>query len=138
MQQLWGCFGVIINNNKLILQQRNDPGTQFHKKWALPGGIVQFGEHPENTLIRRVSEEIGINIDIITLLSTIHNFIENDKQLLLLYYLCTTQDTQLNNYDDHDDILKVAWFDFQKIKNIQLLRGTGIIIREAIKLINIK
>lgn len=135
MQQLWGSFGVIFNKNKVILQQRNDPGTPFHKKWAFPGGIIQFGEHPEGTLVRKIREEIDIHIEIASLLPVIHNFIEDDKQLLLLYYLCFTNEEELHNYDDQGDILKVKWFDFNSIKKKQLLRGADEVLDQAYKLI---
>lgn len=133
MQQRWGSFGVIIKDSRIILQQRNDPGTQFHKKWALPGGIIQFGEHPETTLMRRVKEETGIYIEPIKLIPIIKNYIESDKQLLLLHYLALTGNEELNNYDDHNDILKVEWFNFDSIEKISLLRGTKEVIDSAIK-----
>ncbi len=128
--QLWGSFGLVVHKNKIILQQRNDPGTKFHKKWALPGGIIQFGEHPKETLIRRALEEIGIYVEVTDMIPIVQNYVDEDKQLLLLFYLAKTTQTKLQNLDDHDDILDVKWVDIKDIPKVPLLRGT----RDPVKL----
>lgn len=118
----------------MILQQRNDPNPKFHKKWALPGGIIQFGEHPEETLVRRCKEEIGIKIVDLKLLPVIQSYLyEKDKQLTLIHYIAQTKSEKLMNLDDHDDILDVGWFPISNLKNVPLLRGTDEILKAAFR-----
>jgi 8-oxo-dGTP diphosphatase len=67
-------FGVavkaaILKDDKLLLLFKSalesalDPVDAW--EFDLPGGRVEFGEHPSDRLIREVTEETGLHIDII-------------------------------------------------------------------------
>ena len=32
-------------------------------KWALPGGRIEMGESPEETVLRELEEEVGLKLD---------------------------------------------------------------------------
>lgn len=50
-------------NGKLLIYLRDDkPGISFPNHWDLFGGIIEEGETPEQTLVREVKEEIGIEL----------------------------------------------------------------------------
>ncbi|WP_102400312.1 NUDIX hydrolase [Haloimpatiens massiliensis] len=64
---LTGVNVLIINkDNKVLLQRR---GT-FPYKWGLVGGITELGEALEDTAIREVKEESGLDIKDLNLLGT--------------------------------------------------------------------
>jgi mutator protein MutT len=50
---------IIIKDNSLLVMRRNKFGLQY---CALPGGGVDFGETPEQTLYRELAEETGITV----------------------------------------------------------------------------
>ena len=55
--------GIIKNKGRLLLIRRGiNPGKG---RWALPGGYVDFGEHPSKAVIREVKEECNIDAKII-------------------------------------------------------------------------
>ncbi len=56
--------GVIIENLKgeILLQQRKDNG-----RWGLPGGAMEIGEKFIDTAKREILEEVGIEIDNLSL-----------------------------------------------------------------------
>lgn len=60
------AYGVCITNDGMavILDQKGD-GT-----WTLPGGTVETGEKPVETLIREVMEEADIELDTVVLVGS--------------------------------------------------------------------
>jgi len=60
-QPIVGVGAVIICDGKLLLEKRkNDPGKG---KWSIPGGLVELGENVEQTVIREVKEETGLEVE---------------------------------------------------------------------------
>ncbi len=54
---------IIENKEGLILMAKASRGF-FNGCWTLPGGFVDYGEHPRNAAIREAKEELGIDIEI--------------------------------------------------------------------------
>ena len=54
---------ILFNDNKVLIAQRanNDPLAGF---WEFPGGKVEEGESPEESLIREMQEEFCIDIKV--------------------------------------------------------------------------
>lgn len=59
-QPLVGVGAVLICERKILLERRkNDPGKG---KWSIPGGLVELGENVEQTVVREVQEETGLEV----------------------------------------------------------------------------
>lgn len=55
-----GVYGLIIKEDKIILiKKKTGP---YDGKLDLPGGSIEFGETPSETLKRELQKEVGINI----------------------------------------------------------------------------
>lgn len=54
--------GVIIKEGKILLIKRNR--EPFKNKWSLPGGYVEYNEKVEDAVIRELSEETGLKVEI--------------------------------------------------------------------------
>ena len=52
---------IIQNKKKMILMAKVNRGF-FTGRWTLPGGFVDYGEHPRTGAVREALEELGINI----------------------------------------------------------------------------
>ncbi|MCG7844774.1 MAG: NUDIX domain-containing protein [Methanomassiliicoccales archaeon] len=67
MEHLWKkptltCDAVVVHGGKLLLVRRGrDP---YKGMYALPGGILEYGESAEECVIREVIEETGLRTDI--------------------------------------------------------------------------
>jgi len=56
------AYVVAVNAERLLLA-RIASGYPGAGRWTLPGGGVEFGEHPEDALVREVYEESGFAMD---------------------------------------------------------------------------
>jgi ADP-ribose pyrophosphatase YjhB (NUDIX family) len=60
-QPLVGVGALIICKGKILLEKRrNEPGRG---QWSIPGGLVELGEKIEQTVIREVKEETGLDVE---------------------------------------------------------------------------
>ena len=55
------AYGILIDNGRVALVRSSNP-THTPPLWWLPGGGIDFGEAPEDTLVREFLEETGLNV----------------------------------------------------------------------------
>ncbi|MCA9332986.1 NUDIX domain-containing protein [Candidatus Saccharibacteria bacterium] len=118
------AYGVIIKDGKVLLSK------QFGSKYDLPGGGVDLGELPENTTIREVKEETGIDVVSPKFLGLENSFFhakhasENSYQSILIYYACDLSGGELST-DGFDEYEKAyadmaEWVSLDTIDTIEI------------------
>ncbi len=55
------AVALLDADNRVLIAQRPE-GKQLAGLWEFPGGKVEAGERPEETLIRELDEELGIAV----------------------------------------------------------------------------
>ena len=74
-----GCGAVILNEkNQVLLMKRGSDCRNCVGYWAIPGGCIDRFETAENAVKREIKEEIGVDIEILQLLSVANDFIKDD------------------------------------------------------------
>ncbi|HEY6932281.1 MAG TPA: NUDIX domain-containing protein [Marmoricola sp.] len=58
-----GAYAVIIRSDHILLS-RLAPHLTSEERWTLPGGGVEFGEHPRDSVVREVHEETGLAVEV--------------------------------------------------------------------------
>ncbi|PKM76969.1 MAG: hypothetical protein CVU90_09545 [Firmicutes bacterium HGW-Firmicutes-15] len=100
----------IIFSTKALLLHR-DKFLVLHKKsnnrmpvflWDLPGGTMAFGEAPEETIIREITEETGLIISDLRLYDTWVHQKDEMTQLSGVVYLGQTSITEITLSNEHD------------------------------------
>ncbi len=105
----WAVGGIILDedNEKIVLVQR--ARSPKRGSWMIPAGFVEFGEHPEETLIREILEETGLKV--LNFAPPIIKQVIDDYRepgLNVIFYHVTVSPGQLVN--DNKENLAVAWW----------------------------
>ena len=78
--------GLVIEDGKVWLR-KNERG-----EWELPGGKLEIGEQPEQTVLREMEEELGYQVVVIDILQThmhtIKESVDESHGVLIVIYLC--------------------------------------------------
>jgi 8-oxo-dGTP diphosphatase len=81
---------VIERDGKILCAQR-PTGDSLAGLWEFPGGKIEPGEAPEACLRREIQEELGLGIQVGSLLcKTLHDY--PGKTIELHVYLCRLED----------------------------------------------
>lgn len=87
---------LLFRGKKMLLLQRKDKTPAWDKKWEFPGGKIDDGENPEETLHREVFEETGLTIfDPVLLGQHIHDWDVFPDKIIRVHlhcYSCQTND----------------------------------------------
>ena len=115
MKTIIGVITVAINGDKVLLIKRKKP--PFVGYWGLPGGKIDFGEHPEEAARRELMEETGLTADSIKIKGVLSEFIKNgdshdvnDHFILFVYEMPTNS---LEFRESNEGELK--WFNIEDI-----------------------
>ncbi|MCI5052721.1 MAG: NUDIX domain-containing protein [Simkaniaceae bacterium] len=73
----FGSYGIITRDNSLLLSQKKR--GPYIDLWGLPGGMIEFKESPEISLLREIVEETGYAGSQLRLLFTSTNYLESES-----------------------------------------------------------
>ena len=106
---------ILINSQNEIAMAKVKRGF-FSGHWTLPGGFVDYAEHPVEGAVREVKEELGVSVeidekDIVQIAERI--FTSEGVQFLSFTYKCHIEgDVQFN--PKADEIEEARWFSMQQ------------------------
>jgi 8-oxo-dGTP diphosphatase len=101
---------VILDEDKNILLVKSTY-NRFHP-WGLPGGGLEYGEHPEEAIIREVWEETGLRVDVEKLL--LINTLRPDR--VGMYYLCRITG---GTFYPTDEVSEFAYFPLENLPDVR-------------------
>ena len=85
---LVAACALIDPDNRILIAQR-PPGKAMAGLWEFPGGKIELGERPEETLIRELHEELSITVKEACLAPfTFASHTYPDFHLLMPLYVC--------------------------------------------------
>lgn len=128
---------LIKKDNKFLMTKRVsfDPKDKefYPYVWQFPGGGLEFGENPEETAKREMIEEIGAEIEIVSLIPKIYTEVRNNWQGVFICFLCKLKNEKskiiLNN-----EASEYNWFELNEISKLKLMPRTFEMALEAEKI----
>ena len=63
-RQRLAAYGICLNADGDLLLARAAPSLTLRGRWFLPGGGVQHGETPTDSLRREIEEESGLSVEL--------------------------------------------------------------------------
>jgi 8-oxo-dGTP pyrophosphatase MutT (NUDIX family) len=100
--------GVVLRGDEVIVIVPTRRGAQGQRVLALPKGHVDPGETPDQTALREVREETGVEAELVQKLGDVRYFYQRGGKRIfkrVTFYLFAYRDGSL---DDHDDEVEEA------------------------------
>lgn len=88
-------IGIIQKGDTYLVTKRIQTGKDdagFNGKWQFPGGGLEFGEAPSETLVRELKEELDVEVSILRYLRPLSVIHYTWWHGILLPYVCELKD----------------------------------------------
>lgn len=101
---------MILRDDKILLVQRSiEPGLG---DWCIPAGFTEWAEHPQQTAVREIKEETGLDISITSIFDIFFGMDDPRTHAVLILYLAEIAGGKLIAADD---ALDARYFGFDEI-----------------------
>lgn len=101
---------IIVRDKSILLVQRSvDPARG---DWCIPAGFTEWTEHPQQTAIRELKEETGLDISITGMFDVFMGMDDPRTHAVLILYHAEITGGELRPGDDADD---ARYFDFNSL-----------------------
>ena len=129
-----GVGAVIVDGGKvLIVKRKYDP---LAGQWSLPGGGVELGETLEDSIVREMLEETGLNIEVGPVIEVFDRITRDDDgqvryHFVLVDYLCWPTGGTLCA---DSDVAEVVFADTRDLARYALTQKATAVIQRALVL----
>ncbi len=96
---------LIFNNDRFLVLHKKSNYRMPQFLWDLPGGTLEFGETPQETVMREIIEETGLKVNHLVLFDTWMHKKDEATQLTGVIYLCRTENSEVVLSKEHDKFL---------------------------------
>ena len=120
---------VVVNKNKFLLIKKRKLDDLSKVEWDIPGGRVEYGEQPQETIIREIQEEVHLNVRIIGV-SNVWSVQLDNFQLVGITFICEYLGGDLRTSKEHTE---ARWVEFSKVKELDIPQWLRTDIEFAVK-----
>lgn len=132
MKRLLVCACALIDPDGRVLIARRPEGKSMAGLWEFPGGKIEALERPEDTVIRELKEELGIDVtDACLAPLTFASHAYPDFHLLMPLYVCRKWDGMVMPIEGQE----LAWVRPQRLRDYPMPPADAPLIAPLIDLL---
>ena len=130
-RQRIAVYGVCRDDDGRILLARASPAITLQGRWFLPGGGVDHGESPADTLRREMQEESGLTVTVgplFDVLSDVRTIPDgtNLHTVRIIYRVVSWSGTLRPEVDGTTDA--VGWFTPEEVRDMPLAHYVQVVV----------
>lgn len=126
MEPLLVTAAIIRKNDKVLITQRLSDAANEPNKWEFPGGKKEAHETLEESLIREVKEELGIDILLGHMYATTQHQYKNGIHVVLVFYLAEMFSGEIQLLGCQD----AKWVGYDELKQFEFAEADVPIVKE--------
>lgn len=115
-------YGILVHESRVALVRSSNPHHD-PPLWWLPGGGIDFGEAPEETLVREFEEETGLVVHeptLLTVTSDVRRRDNGDKiHTVRILYTVALKSGELR-HEIHGTTDHAAWFALEELVELNV------------------
>jgi len=127
--------GVVFNtNNKVLILQRHSNENIYPNMWELPSGKREPLEHSQDSLLREIKEETGLDVNIIQPSSIFDYQIDKPTEIrdsTQINFIVTSNSLKVKLSNEHQNFV---WISKNEIDDYEMSKETRLVIRNAFEL----
>ncbi len=127
------AYGLLRDDAKILLC-RLSPNVYIHAgHWTLPGGGIDFGEDPQNAVVREFLEETGLNVKVeqlVTVDSLYDEFKDFHAHSIRIVYEVSLIGGQLQ-FEQSGSTDKCEWLTESETKQLSLVALAKLGVRKS-------
>ena len=106
---------VLRHDNQFLLAIHSSFWAKREKRWGLPGGEIERGEHPQQAVQRELEEELELYLSQFTEIGAYY-YKGNDHMIY-----GADSDTRVQSYDT-SELLDLRWFSLEELQELDAAR----------------
>jgi len=110
--------GIIHRNGRILLGQRRR-SDRHPLKWEFPGGKVEYGETPQQALVRELREELQIDATVGSELARYEHDYPSGSRVALLFFAVP----EFSGEPDGRIFEQICWTDLPSLLGFDFLDG---------------
>lgn len=108
-----GVGVFVLRNGKFLMGQRQ--GSHGEGTWSLPGGHLEYGETPEETAAREVSEEMAVGLANICFGAVTNDIFDEEKKHYITVWVTSDWESGEPKIMEPEKCVALGWYDFDTL-----------------------
>ena len=124
-----GAF-IKKDDSVLLLKREHEPSKG---EWSLPGGLVNLGERIEDAIKREVEEEVGLKVDVVSIIDVFDSIEYDGKGRVRFHYVIVGFMVEPigGEVRGSEEASQVRWFNVDELKDLEMTSTTRKLLKEV-------